>query len=729
MLHLLKYQFLQTIRSRSIMFWALAFPLILGTLFYVSFGNTGLAGTGETDWEPVPVAIVTVESSSANAASFLTFLNETDQDMIDIHSYKTEKAAKKALRREEISGIYYVKSVPSLTIASNGINQSILSSLLDSYEKNADMIRDIATQHPEKLSDALSSLNDYQTLVKEKSLGGHSLDPTLTYFLALIAFACLSGVYLSIHSTVQLQANLSALGERRSITPTHKLSLILGDLLVLESIHFVNILILELYLTQVLHISLGHDIPKLLLITFMGTLIGICLGILIGCAGKLSYSVKSGIGVLVTLLPSFLAGLMFGGMKNVIEHQNFYSVGLGWLMSEEEWMKGIEWLDMLKLKGSWGTLGNQNLDRAYPAEPLLSNAYSAVFGTPSAIYPGYQLAYLPNPNLRWEKVEAWEVGAEANFFRNRLHFEGVYYKKKTKDLLAEVPGISGTVPGIGNLGSIENLGVELALSWRDQIGDWNYNVGANLTTIKNKVLSLVQDGYSIIAGDKSQSYTMAGYPIGYFYGYKVEGVYQTQEEINSSPKNTLATVTPGDLKFKDVNGDGEITTADRTMIGDPTPNVTYGITLGVGYKNWELAVDMMGQGGNQIYRTWDNYNWSQFNFMAQRMDRWHGEGTSNTQPLLNTKHTINNMNSEYYIEDGSFFRIRNVSLAYNFDKALISKIGMQALKLYVNIQNLKTWKHNTGYTPELGGSAIAFGVDDGSYPMPAIYTFGFNLTF
>ena len=162
------------------------------------------------------------------------------------------------------------------------------------------------------------------------------------------------------------------------------------------------------------------------------------------------------------------------------------------------------------------------------------------------------------------------------------------------------------------------------------------------------------------------------------------------------------------------------------MIGNPTPDVTYGFTLGLGYKNWELAVDMMGQGGNQIYRTWDNYNWSQFNFMEQRMDRWHGPGTSNTQPLLNTKHTINNLNSEYYIEDGSFFRIRNVQLAYNFDKTLISRIGMQALKLYVNIQNLKTWKHNTGYTPELGGTAIAFGVDDGSYPMPAIYTFGFK---
>ena len=409
--------------------------------------------------------------------------------------------------------------------------------------------------------------------------------------------------------------------------------------------------------------------------------------------------------------------------------QNFYSVGAGWLISEEEFMKDITWLDMLKLKGSWGTLGNQNLDKAYPAEPLLSNAYSAVFGTPSAIYPGYQLSYLPNATLRWEKVEAWEVGAEANFFRNRLHLEGVYYKKTTKDLLAEVPGISGTVPGIGNLGSIENKGIELAINWRDQIGDWNYSIGGNLTTIKNKVLSLVQEGYSIISGDKSQSYTMAGFPIGYFYGYKVEGVYQNQAEIDNSPKNTLATVTPGDLKFVDVDGNGEITPADRTMIGDPTPDVTYGINFNVGYKNWELGVDMMGQAGNEIYRTWDNYNWSQFNFMKQRLNRWHGEGTSNSQPLLNMKHTINNLNSEYYIEDGSFFRIRNVQLAYNFDKTLLSRIGVQALKLYANIQNLKTWKHSTGYTPELGGTAIAFGVDNGSYPMPVVYTFGFNLTF
>jgi hypothetical protein len=185
----------------------------------------------------------------------------------------------------------------------------------------------------------------------------------------------------------------------------------------------------------------------------------------------------------------------------------------------------------------------------------------------------------------------------------------------------------------------------------------------------------------------------------------------------------------GSLKFADVNGDGKITPDDRTKIGDPTPDVTYGISLGLSYKNWELSMEMMGQGGNQIYRTWDNYNWAQFNYMEQRLDRWHGEGTSNTQPLLNTKHAINSENSEYFIEDGSFFRIRNLQLAYSFDKTLLSKIRMQALKVYVNIQNLKTWKHNTGYTPEIGGSAIAFGVDNGTYPVPAVYTFGINLTF
>ena len=398
-------------------------------------------------------------------------------------------------------------------------------------------------------------------------------------------------------------------------------------------------------------------------------------------------------------------------------------------MTEEEFMKDIKWLDMLKIKASYGTLGNQNLDRAYPSEPLLSNAYSAVFGKPSIIYPGYQLSYLPNPNLRWEKVEAWEAGFETNVLRNRLHFEGVYYKKRTKDLLAEVPGISGTVPGIGNLGEIENMGVEMAASWRDQIGDWGYSVSANLTTIKNKVKSLVQDGYSIIAGDKQQSYTMAGYPIGFFYGYKVAGVYQSQADIDASPENTLATVTPGDLKFADVNKDGKITPEDRTMIGNPTPDFTYGFNVNLGWKNLDLTVDMMGVYGNEIYRNWGSSSYAQLNYRTEQLNRWHGEGTSNWEPLLDPSHKINQEASTYFIEDGSFFRIRNIELGYNFDKRLLNRIKVQSLRLYTNVQNPKTWSRNGGYTPEVGGSAISFGIDGGGYPMPTVYTIGFNLTF
>nr|WP_246348021.1 TonB-dependent receptor [Dysgonomonas hofstadii] len=413
--------------------------------------------------------------------------------------------------------------------------------------------------------------------------------------------------------------------------------------------------------------------------------------------------------------------------------QNFYSVGAGWIVTEEDFMKDYTFLDYLKLKGSWGTLGNQNMDRVYPAEPILTNTTSAVFG--DNIYPGYTKEYLPNPNLKWEKVEAWEAGLETYFLRNRLNFEGVYYKKNTKDLLAEVPGITGTVPGLANLGEIENKGVELTLSWNDRIGsDWRYGISANLTTIKNKVISLVQDGYRIIDGTSGltqASYTEAGYPIGYFYGYKVEGIYQNQAEIDSSPENTLVAVLPGDVKFADVNGDGKITTADRTMIGNPTPDFTYGFTINLGYKNFDLSVDMMGVQGNEIYRTWNLYEWSQFNFLESAMDRWHGEGTSNTHPVLNKSRSINGKDypSELFVEDGSFFRIRNVQIGYTFTPALLQKIRMKSLRVYANIQNLKTWKNNTGYSPEIGGTATAFGIDANPYPVPAVYTFGLNLTF
>ena len=207
------------------------------------------------------------------------------------------------------------------------------------------------------------------------------------------------------------------------------------------------------------------------------------------------------------------------------------------------------------------------------------------------------------------------------------------------------------------------------------------------------------------------------------------GVYQNENDIRFSPINTLATVAPGDLKFADINGDGKITTDDRTMIGNPTPDFTYGFNVNVGWKNVYLSVDMMGVYGNEIYRNWDNSTYAQFNYRIERMGRWHGEGTSNWEPILDPSRAINYENSEYFLEDGSFFRIRNIEVGYNFDSRLLSRIKLQSLRVYANIQNPKTWSRCSGYTPEVGGGSTSFGIDSGGYPMPTVYTLGFNLSF
>lgn len=319
MLHLFKYRLIQTIRNYPNMFWALAFPMILGTFFYLSFGHLGLESTGESNWDEIKVAVITEEISSENARAFDAFLSMMDGEMLDIQDITQESKAIDALNEETILGIFYVKETPSLTVAKNGLSESILTSILESYEQNAAMFQKIAAAHPENLPKAAEAMEDYRQTTAEVSLGGRDLNPNIQYFFALVAYACLSGAFLGVQSSVDGQANLSALGARRSITPTHKLTLVLIDMAVLFLIHFFNILILCLYITKVLGISLGDDIGALLLVNLMGSMIGICLGIAIGCLARLSFGMKTGITVLCTLFPGFLAGLMFGNMKNIIE--------------------------------------------------------------------------------------------------------------------------------------------------------------------------------------------------------------------------------------------------------------------------------------------------------------------------------------------------------------------------------------------------------------------------
>ncbi len=376
---------------------------------------------------------------------------------------------------------------------------------------------------------------------------------------------------------------------------------------------------------------------------------------------------------------------------------NFYSFGAGWVMTEEKFMQNQNVINFLKLKGSWGVLGSQNTGSSYPAYATIVSSGSAVFG--DNIIAGKGPNKLISPTLGWERNYSWEVGFDMHMFNDRLQLSPVYYNKTTKDMLTSIPGIAGTVPGLQNVGEIRNRGFELSASWNDKIGeDWRYGLGANLSTIDNKVLSLVNKDYNIISGPSRVS---EGYPIGYFYGYKVEGVYQNEDDIRFSPINSVGSVTPGDLKFADVDGNGKITDNDRTMIGNPTPDFTYGFNVNLGWKNLDLTVDMMGVYGNEIYRNWGSSSYAQLNYRTEQLNRWHGEGTSNWEPLLDPSHKINQEASTYFIEDGSFFRIRNIELGYNFDKRLLNRIKVQSLRLYTNVQNPKTWSRNGGYTPEV----------------------------
>lgn len=313
--HLIKYCVIQTVRKWSLMFWALAFPIILGTLFYVSFGS---GDTGE-DMEAVPAALVLEGEETAQTEAFREYLDQIDGSVIQVVSM-TGDEAREALEEDEVTGIFYCKEEPSLTVAGSGISQSILKSLLDCYYKNVSILTSIARERPEMIPTALEAMEEWQEMTETLSVKGRTMDPNISYFFALIAYACLSGAFLGVQSSTDSQANLSALGARRSITPTHKFQMVLVNMLVLFFIHFCNVGILTCYVRFVLGIHLGSDVPALLLTLLLGSLIGISAGIMIGCIRGLAVGGKMGVCVLFTLFPGFLAGLMFGQMKDIIEH-------------------------------------------------------------------------------------------------------------------------------------------------------------------------------------------------------------------------------------------------------------------------------------------------------------------------------------------------------------------------------------------------------------------------
>lgn len=422
-------------------------------------------------------------------------------------------------------------------------------------------------------------------------------------------------------------------------------------------------------------------------------------------------------------------------------HQKFWSVGAAWEVSKENFMSSQTAIDYLKLKASVGVLGNQSTYGAvgdYPAFPGLLGGTRVPFG--NNIVTGALPAYKVNPDLKWETVDAMDIGFELNAFKNRLHFEYTYYSKKTKDMMTYVElSQLGLDNQLANGGSIKNWGHEISATWNQSMSrDFNITIGGNITFMNNEVLSVIEDipGGVLIRGRENngsaEARTLPGSPIGSFFGYVVEGIYQSNREILESPlASSLGAYGPGDFKFKDVNGDGVIDANDRTVIGNPSPDLIYGGSVNFTYKGFNLGVDVGGVFGNDIFRVWGSLEspFQRVNYPEFKRERWNGPGTSNWEPIISQGHRFNYNGSTYNIEDGSYFRIRNLQLGYNFNSSLLSKAKIKGLRVFANIQNLKTWKRNKGYTAEYGGDATSFGFDAAGGAIPRVTTFGLNVTF
>lgn len=306
---LYRFNLLQILRERGDMFWSLVFPLILGTLFYFSFGSAGT----ETKMAPVAAAVV-----KEGNVPFETFLQEMDGTTIQLRELE-EAGAEEALKEGSVDGIFYSGEVPSLTVRSVGINSSILNMLLEFYVENQAMLETIGAEKPLGLAAAIPAMRAYGNMTESITVSGNAINDSLSYFFALVSMACLFGSFMGMTSAEQLRADRSALAARRSITPVHRFRMVVSQLLAVFTVQFLNVCILLLYLHFALGISFGEKWPLLLPICILGSMAGVAIGIFVGTTG-LKSGIKEGVIVSVSLLMCFLAGLMMGNMKDVVEH-------------------------------------------------------------------------------------------------------------------------------------------------------------------------------------------------------------------------------------------------------------------------------------------------------------------------------------------------------------------------------------------------------------------------
>lgn len=413
-------------------------------------------------------------------------------------------------------------------------------------------------------------------------------------------------------------------------------------------------------------------------------------------------------------------------------YAGFPSVAVGWNAINESFMQQFPVISNLKLRASWGLIGNEKIryDRLY--SPVL-NSVGGVFGTSEAIVNGSTYGVSGNPALKWETTNQYDIGLEIGLIEDALTLELDYFNKTTSDILIDlpVPGYLGNGVGAAityNAAEVLNRGLEYSLAYKNEWNGIRYKASTVGTFLHNEALKVFGTGGS---GDRlpngsGTTSTSPGLPLGAFYGYEVEGVYQNQSELDAHPNSLGGEV--GDLRFRDVDKNGVVNSADRTFIGSPIPKFIMGVNLEVAYKSFDVSVDFQGQFGNKIYNAKETVRPDLYNFEQHVFERWTGEGTSNVEPRSSAG-GYNWLPSTRFVQDGSFVRLRTVSVGYTLPTALTEKFHMRNARFYVRGNNLFTVTKFTGYSPEVAGGPIDNGIDSSTYPITTVYSFGFNANF
>ncbi len=436
----------------------------------------------------------------------------------------------------------------------------------------------------------------------------------------------------------------------------------------------------------------------------------------------------------------------------------FPSFSVGWNVHNEAFMENRpDWFHSLKLRASWGKNGNDRIGQ-FLYTSLMDGGQNYYFGggyqvnqgdptkigeTTGIMQYGSSPSYIPNPDVKWEESAQTDIGFEAGFLSNALTFGFDYFKKKTIDMLMyqPIPAYVGLSAPIANVGDMENWGLEFEAGWKQRIGDFGYSISANASYLKNTLINLGnatgEQIYESMGATGVGSYVkgMNGEVFPFFYGFKTDGVFQNQAEVdayvNADGAKMQEAAMPGDVRFVDFNGDGKITDEDKTKIGKGMPDWTYGFTFGADWKGLDLNLFFQGTIGNDIFDYSQRGDIPAMNRPAWIMNRWHGEGTSNRIPRMTAANPNGNWrSSELYIKDGSYLRLKTAQLGYTLPESVTRKVSIQRLRVYVSAENLLTFTKYDGFEPELAsGGYTTIGVDRGIYPQARTISLGANISF